>query len=79
MGKLLVQAAESMCVVAGPELELEAEAGAGTMQVGREFQPAPKAASSSPVRSRKRQPAEVSGHILCRTWLALSLQRGELT
>ena len=31
MGKLLVQAAESMRVFAGPELELEAEAGAGTI------------------------------------------------
>ena len=76
-----MQAAESMGVVAGPELELEVEAGAETSQDGPEVEPAPKAASSSPVRrsSRKRQAAEVSGHIRSRPWLAASSQLAELT
>ena len=72
MGKLLMQATEITGVVAGPELELEAKAGVGTAQDGPRVEPAPKVASRSPVR-RKRQAAEVSGRILCRTWLALSL------
>ena len=71
---MVLQAAERGGVVAGPELELEVEAGAETSQVGPEVEPAPKAGTSSPVRrsSRKRPAAEVSGHICSRPYVAAS-------
>ena len=55
---MVVQAAD-------PELELEAKAGVGTAQDGPEVEPAPEAASSSPVsgNGRLRHAAEVSGYM----------------